>query len=155
MKKCECGCGQPAPIAKKTRRGYVKGEPMRFIQGHHLRTAEGKAKLFTPQRNAKIGEFNRHGRIYAPATGADSPHFKGQDVSYTRMHGRLLEERGPASACACVSCGEPADEWALDHSYPAAFKTENGKPYCTDMSAYVPVCRSCHRLADARGGFRA
>ena len=37
MKLCECGCGLPAPIATETRpsRGYVKGQPMRFIKGHN------------------------------------------------------------------------------------------------------------------------
>lgn len=36
VKLCECGCGRPAPIAKKTDngRGHVKGQPMRFICGH-------------------------------------------------------------------------------------------------------------------------
>jgi hypothetical protein len=33
---CHCGCGLPAPIAKKTNRskGHVKGQPVRFINGH-------------------------------------------------------------------------------------------------------------------------
>jgi hypothetical protein len=33
---CECGCGQPTPIAKRTdhKRGLVAGEPVRFIRGH-------------------------------------------------------------------------------------------------------------------------
>jgi len=33
---CECGCGEPAPIAKRTysSRGYMKGRPVRFIRGH-------------------------------------------------------------------------------------------------------------------------
>ncbi len=37
IKLCECGCGQPAPIAKKTitAKGYKKGEPRRFILGHN------------------------------------------------------------------------------------------------------------------------
>jgi len=37
IKLCECGCGNPAPIAKKTytARGWKKGEPLRFIQGHN------------------------------------------------------------------------------------------------------------------------
>jgi hypothetical protein len=37
MKLCECGCGQPAPIATYTRsdRGYVKGQPQKFIRGHY------------------------------------------------------------------------------------------------------------------------
>lgn len=37
---CQCGCGQQAPLAKQTdnRLGYVKGQPVRFIQGHGTRT---------------------------------------------------------------------------------------------------------------------
>jgi len=36
---CECGCGRPAPIAKmtNTKKGHVKGQPVRFIRGHHAR----------------------------------------------------------------------------------------------------------------------
>ena len=36
-KLCECGCGQPAPIAKKNDawNGYVKGQPLRFLPGHN------------------------------------------------------------------------------------------------------------------------
>lgn len=39
VKLCECGCGQPAPISTKTstRMGWVKGEPKRFINRHHLK----------------------------------------------------------------------------------------------------------------------
>lgn len=40
MKKCECGCGEPAPIAKMTitKRGIVKGQSLQFCHGHHNRT---------------------------------------------------------------------------------------------------------------------
>lgn len=33
---CQCGCGQPAPIAAMTSRlhGWAAGKPLRFIQGH-------------------------------------------------------------------------------------------------------------------------
>jgi hypothetical protein len=33
---CKCGCGQLAPLASQTytKRGWVKGEPVRFIRGH-------------------------------------------------------------------------------------------------------------------------
>ncbi len=36
IKLCECGCGEPAPIATKTKRscGHVKGQPIRFVRGH-------------------------------------------------------------------------------------------------------------------------
>lgn len=51
---CQCGCGQPAPIANRTStaRGYVKGEPMRFLVGHQrkLKTewTEQPGPLSTP-----------------------------------------------------------------------------------------------------------
>jgi hypothetical protein len=37
---CQCGCGERTPIATKTRTsegGAVKGQPKRFIHGHHRR----------------------------------------------------------------------------------------------------------------------
>jgi hypothetical protein len=40
LKLCECGCGQPAPIATRndSRAGIAKGQQRRFIQGHVGRT---------------------------------------------------------------------------------------------------------------------
>lgn len=37
MTLCECGCGTPAPLAKRSRPylGHVKGEPLRFVSGHN------------------------------------------------------------------------------------------------------------------------
>ncbi len=34
---CQCGCGLPAPIAKRTDRRYgaVRGQPRRFVKGHN------------------------------------------------------------------------------------------------------------------------
>ena len=36
---CACGCGEPAPIIKKTERarGYIAGQPREFIHGHNRR----------------------------------------------------------------------------------------------------------------------
>lgn len=46
---CQCGCGQPAPVARQSnkRKGWVKGEPLRFIAGHHhrIRSAASEQKL--------------------------------------------------------------------------------------------------------------
>lgn len=34
---CHCGCGEPAPLARQTdsARGFIKGEPLRFVAQHH------------------------------------------------------------------------------------------------------------------------
>lgn len=36
---CRCGCGEPAPIAKKTasRYGHIKGQPTKYVAGHTSR----------------------------------------------------------------------------------------------------------------------
>jgi hypothetical protein len=49
IKLCECGCGQPAPIAKYSdkKRGYIKGQPVRFINGHQRRNIRHQTKEIT------------------------------------------------------------------------------------------------------------
>lgn len=39
LKMCECGCGNPTPVATMTNRkcGHIQGEQIRFIRGHHRR----------------------------------------------------------------------------------------------------------------------
>ena len=41
---CQCGCGQMTSVAVQTHRklGYVKGEPVRFVRGHWVRTRRGR-----------------------------------------------------------------------------------------------------------------
>lgn len=57
MKLCECGCGQPAPIATITNRrsGAIKGEAQRFVPGHHLkRLAASKRIELAGQRFGRL-----------------------------------------------------------------------------------------------------
>lgn len=72
---CECGCGHRTRVATKTdkRRGHVKGEPLRFINGHHFRvnrivhgmvnTPENKAYHAAKQRceNPNDNRYYRYG----------------------------------------------------------------------------------------------
>jgi hypothetical protein len=48
VKLCECGCGQPAPIATRTntKLGHVKGQPIRFVRGHRITTTTSIAERF-------------------------------------------------------------------------------------------------------------
>src|SRR5712691_2773604 len=63
---CECGCGLAAPIATQTmrRRGWIKGQPVRFIRGHNasVQPRQDLAARFWPK-------VNKNGPIIRPALG--------------------------------------------------------------------------------------
>jgi hypothetical protein len=44
---CECGCGAPTPLATKTQssKGWVKGQPVRFVTGHAARRQRASAHV--------------------------------------------------------------------------------------------------------------
>ena len=86
---CKCGCGQatrPAPQTHKAK-GWVRGQPMRFIHGHHLRLRE-------------------------QPRGEESPRWLGDSVVYESAHTRIRRTHGPAAVHSCVDCGEQAQEWS-------------------------------------------
>lgn len=56
---------------------------------------------------------------------------------YKRVHKELYETFGLASGNDCEKCGKPARDWAWDGE---------GDPM--DISNYMTLCRSCHRLKD-------
>lgn len=55
---CNCGCGALAPIAKwsDVRRGWIKGEPVRFIRGHANRNRHGDRARFEAKVNRAAGQ---------------------------------------------------------------------------------------------------
>lgn len=55
---CQCGCGEPAPIATRTDRRYgaVKGQPRRYISGHNRHSNDmsaARAALAAKRQAAK------------------------------------------------------------------------------------------------------
>lgn len=82
---CQCGCGQLAPIAKQTnpKRGRVKGQPFRFVQGHGRR-------LCTKERNGSwtggVHTVNGYVVEYAP----DHPRARARKYVYQHI---LIAER--------------------------------------------------------------
>lgn len=65
IKLCECGCGAPAPIAKRTRSecGWIKGQPIRFIHGHQM---IGRIRSKEARENIALGKM-----------GNKNPNWKG------------------------------------------------------------------------------
>ncbi len=79
---CQCGCGLPAPLAPCTvrRRGYLKGQPLRFRKDHYRpapRTRGGYPAKYRPghPRASKInGNVKTHIVIAETAYGRSLPH---------------------------------------------------------------------------------
>lgn len=86
---------------------------------------------------------------YWSATGALSPNWAGDAVTYSGMHIRLRRVLGTPQQHGCVDCGAEAAHWSYDHADPAEL-IEDGLPYSVKIGHYQPRCRSCHTKFDRR-----
>lgn len=107
QKLCECGCGQPTTMAKRTLRkyGYVAGEPLRYLPGHqnhNVTWSDERRKAFrekmlghpvSEETRRKMSEYNKANGVRPSdeaiaksnlnrGTRENSPSWKG-GISYT------------------------------------------------------------------------
>lgn len=63
---CQCGCGQPTPIAKKSdmRRGSVKGKPQRFLPRHDKRRFHPTAYVVDAKTGCWVWQGTKAGAGY-------------------------------------------------------------------------------------------
>lgn len=147
---CECGCGEPAPIAKTNRseRGWVKGEPLRFVFGHAARTPEWRA------RAARL-VLSRRNRICTPATRAkrSASLLNGRDPGYSAVHKRARA----VLPRECAHCGATEGRLyvALRHDgSPSARRRATNTPggcemsYSLKVEDYLRLCCRCHHEYD-------
>lgn len=83
---------------------------------------------------------------------APRPARRAEHVTYGGWHERLGRDRGPATAHACVGCGQFAAEWSLDeHQADDLVEDRDGWPlrYALDAERYSARCITCHRQHDA------
>lgn len=155
-KLCECGCGAPAPIAKYTNsgKGWVKGEPKRFVNGHN--GVANKGRRLTPEHRAKLRaawkgrSATRKGWRHTPETrarissaqlGERHPRWSGDAASYKTIH-EWLRTRYPKRSI-CAGCGrECRTHWAFLR-HPA--------PHTRDIADYRELCPKCHSAFDSKG----
>ena len=90
-----CGCGLAAPIATRgdTAKGYVKGEPIRFIKG-----------------------YNNRLRI-----AHENPRWMDEEAGYAAMHKWVAKHKAKTGICAdywelCRPC-----HWQYDHRDSVTF----------------------------------
>lgn len=84
---CECGCGNPAPVAKQTRSilGHKKGKPIRFISGHNGRL-QPEGELSPRWNGGKTTDSNGYVQV------RNRNHPKAHKNGYIWEH-RLLAEK--------------------------------------------------------------
>ena len=140
---CACGCGSPAPIAKKTntRAGYTKGQPMRFVFGHSLRTCLGKGG--EAGRGRTLSESHKD-KIARTKVGSLNPNWRDERVAYASLHDWLIKnfpKRG-----VCEECGKTSrTDYAFDHRIGE---------HTRNRDDYRELCRQCHMRWDVEIGKR-
>lgn len=72
---CACGCGQTTKLAPSTdsRRGWVKGAPMKFLLGHVGKMKAGTGKGYVSARRSKQARGYEHRLIAEAALGKPLP----------------------------------------------------------------------------------
>lgn len=137
--RCQCGCGNAAPIARSNhrRKGHIKGQPVRFINGHNNRGVPKSPETRARMRAAWEG-------IPRPWLRGPRPASWGDGLSPQAAH--IFLARHYPKTGACSSCGKTGwTDYAFLH-HPAAH-TRNRKDY-------AELCRSYHVAFDYANGTR-
>jgi HNH endonuclease len=76
---CACGCGERTRIARQnhTTLGWIKGEPIRFVNGHHNRMPECIAKANEGKKHRGPHSSEHKAKIGAALRGDRSSFWKG------------------------------------------------------------------------------
>lgn len=109
---CHCGCGRKTSIADESRRGKIKGEPVRYVRGHGGRqfasTYVTKDDAFW--RNASSGspdqcwiwqgciDARKYGRVVV-----QGKLFMAHRLSFELHNGEI-----PRGMCVCHTCDNPS-----------------------------------------------
>lgn len=143
----------PAHIVDLARRLYASGMTVREIQevfpkGYRVQTV---IERYIPERRPMAKRDQR---------GEKNTSWKGDGVTYGAVHVRLASTNGPASSHRCADCERRAADWSYSGGCPSERRDpDTGCAYSTDLSRYVPRCRSCHTAHDrtrtTRGQFTA
>lgn len=173
---CECGCGEPAPLAEVTRRreGWVKGQPRRFIHGHQ-RVANGRKNRGggRPPKSARAYEVRDCGHatacwVWLRGTtmagygciwlGDEKRLALAHRVMYERHVGPIPEGAHLHHECGVKGCVNPGHLRTLTRSaHAAAHRLDacnKGHPFSEENTYVAPdgrrQCRECRREADRR-----
>lgn len=131
-KLCECGCGEPAPIATKTtsRLDHVKGQPVRFIHGHGARKPV-KSLCSVKDCGKPLASRELCGTHLARER-------KGLPLDTP------VKSRTPQQGRTCTECDQPASKrgWCNVH-YNANLRREQAAAQGRTLRPHVPQTAEC------------
>jgi hypothetical protein len=169
-----CGCGQPAPLARQseTKRGFVRGQPLKFINGHHGRSIRVVGEPPNPSGLCQCG----CGALTPIAKAGDSRRgiVAGEHIRFAHGHASTALKKGrPRSAeeRRKMSIGRGGTGESTIRTLHSTLAREHPKigvceecgthgkteyafqrhpePHTSERGDYRELCTKCHKLFDA------
>lgn len=158
---CHCGCGEKATLATKTstRDRTVKGQPVRFLPSHHMRTWSGP-KYVVEDRGYETPCWIWQGKLNSSGYG---PHVREwEKVNGPVPAGRQLDHLCRVRVCINIDHMEPVTprENTLRSANPEITRQRHAViTHCPQGHEYTPentrlkqrksganrICRACNR----------
>jgi hypothetical protein len=144
--RCACGCGDLTPSAKSndSRRGRRKGQPCRYIKGHHRRKPDRHAVTDTGYKTpCWICKLARDPAGYGKCRSATGKVSMAHRVSYEEHVGHIPHGRQLDHLCRMPACVNPA------HLEPvsSAENVRRGLRTKLDIRAVEEICASTETQA--------
>lgn len=162
MSLCECGCGLPAPLAKRTdkRWGWTKNRPKRFIQGHNPYVRGGVASRPPSERFwPKVHKTDLCWFWIGSTAATGYPFFEGTTATrfaYEELVGPIPTGYHLDHLCRNTRCVNPAHLEPVTQAENSRRQADaNRKPTCPHGHLRYPgseyiygkkrYCRECYK----------
>jgi hypothetical protein len=139
MALCECGCGQDAGVYAKTKRtkGYIQGQPKRFIHGHASKLARSKKICVNghPRTVNNVAPSNRGCKECAKEHNSKNNKLRKYNLTEERYKSMLVEQQNKCAICKVLFSDDPNTGLypCIDHVHNS-LKTVRGL-----------LCRTCNQ----------